>query len=124
LKKRIAVVDMDDTLAIPRKLTYYLWTLARWIFNLGRYLQKRNDNLAELLKNYDEIIILTARTEKHRKITEHQLRKFGVNPDKIIFCPINDVIFNWKKNVVKSLEQTEEHVEWFDNLLYTYGEEG
>ena len=120
MNRKIAIVDVDDTLAIPRKLTYYLWTVARAIFNLGRHLQKRNNILFEKLKDYDEIIILTARTEKHRKITEHQLEKFGLNPSRIIFCPINQVIFEWKK---KELEKLGEH-DWFDNLKYTYGAEG
>ena len=119
--KRVAVVDMDDTLAIPRKLTYYLWTLARWIFNFGRRLQKRNDKLFETLKGYDEIVVLTARTEKHRKITEHQLRKWGVNPKKIVFCPINRVVYEWKR---RELDKIDAHIEWFDNLKYTLGAEG
>jgi len=122
--KKIAVVDMDDTLAIPRKLTYYLWTISRLIFKLGILLQKRNNSLFKTLKEYDKIIILTGRTERYRKITEYQLRKFGVKPDKIIFCPLNDVILNWKKSVVKRVEQTEGDIEWFDDLRYTYRKEG
>ena len=121
MKRKIAVVDIDDTLAIPRKWTYYLWTIARWIFNVGRHLQKRNNALFESLKEYDEIIILTARTEKHRKITEYQLKKFGVKLDKIIFCPINQVIYEWKQ---RELEKIGKDVDWFDNLKYTYGAEG
>jgi len=118
LKKKIAVVDMDDTLAIPRKFTYYLWTISRLIFKLGILLQRRNDALFETLKEYDEIIILTARTEKYRKITEYQLKKFGITPQKIIFCPMNQVIYEWKK---KELEKVGENFDWFDDLNTRYG---
>ena len=128
--KRIAVVDMDDTLAMPRKLTHYLWTLARFIFNLGRLLQKRNDALFEKLKGYDTVIVLTARTEKHRRITEHQLRKWGIQHADIIFCPVNHVMFGWKQTELERIEffQRLAHgdvkIEWFDNLKYVLGAEG
>ncbi|MEM3714989.1 MAG: FkbM family methyltransferase [Nitrososphaeria archaeon] len=115
--KKTAVVDMDDTLAIPRKMTYYLWTLSRWIFNLGVRLQKPNGELLQKLKDYDNIIILTARTKKHQKVTEYQLWKFGIKPSKVIYCPLDEIIYHWKKRIVKDLGE----VDWYDNLTYTYG---
>jgi hypothetical protein len=119
--KKIIVVDMDDTIAIPRKFSYYLWTVARFIFNLGRRLQKRNDVLCEKLSAYDRIIVLTARPEKLKEVTMSQLRKFSINPEKVIFCPVNEVVYRWKKEVIEQIEKDNScEVDWIDDLKDKY----
>jgi len=119
--KKIIVVDMDDTIAIPRKFSYYLWTVARLIFNLGRRLQERNDTLYEKLSGYDRIIVLTARPEKLKEVTMSQLRKFNIYPEKVIFCPTNEIVYRWKKEMIKHIEKANScEVDWIDDLKDKY----
>ena len=118
--KKLAVVDMDGTLAKPRMLTRCIWRIARKIFEFGRLTEKRNNQLFLRLQKYDEVIVLTARTANHRAITEWQLRNFAVTPRRIIFCPINRVVYEWKKS---ELQKIGHKLDWYDDLNFSYGVE-
>jgi len=100
--KRI-VVDIDETLFVSRKICYYLRYFAKILFKLSLWLQKPNLKLIQMLKDYDEVIILTARGEEYRQFTIKQLAKNNIKYDRLIMCDYSSITFDWKRKEVEKI---------------------
>lgn len=112
---------MDETLLSTGKLARLLLVAAKILFKLSLLMQRPNRKLIEKLQEYDNIIILTARGEGYRKITERQLRRHGIPYNQLIMCNYQSLIFRWKKAIVKEIKPRA----WIDDLRAAFkGVEG
>ncbi|MDW8022449.1 MAG: hypothetical protein RMJ03_04700 [Nitrososphaerota archaeon] len=120
--EKTAVVDVDETLFISGFVSQLLRKAAAKLFKLSLAFQKPNKQLIEKLKEYDVVIVLTARGENYRSFTERQLKHHGVKFNQLVMCQYNKLIYLWKKGIIETIKPCE----WFDDIkqLKEYGLEG
>lgn len=106
------VVDVDETLFKSRKISYYLRFIAKLLFKISLMLQKPNRELISKLSEYDRVIVLTARGESYRRLTEKQLKQSGIKYDSLIMCDYTALIFEWKKKIVEKISPSA----WVDDI--------
>jgi hypothetical protein len=120
--KRIAVVDVDETIARSRRLTRLFWRIGYWLLRAGLRFQKRNNELCRKLEEYDEVIVLTGRNERTmRKATDEQLQRYGLKNivTRIIMCPEGQLKSKWKHEMFKSIQDSNQecNIDWFDDEI-------
>ncbi len=113
---RVAVVDIDDTLFLGGRISFFLWHISLFIQRIGRKLQRVNSTLLLQLEGYERVIVLTGRDEKEVQFTKGQLRRAGVKFDSLICCPRKKLINEWKAQIVGDISHREKVV-WFDDIF-------
>lgn len=105
-------MDIDETLLISRKISKILSWISRQFFKLSLLTQSPNQELIKKLKEYEEVIILTARGVNYRKFTEKQLRRHHIKYDDLIMCNYTYLVYQWKSSVVQKFQPTI----WIDDI--------
>lgn len=106
------VVDIDETLFKSGKISYCLRFVAKLLFKLSLMLQKPNREIISKLSEYDRVIVLTARGESYRQLTEKQLRRSRIKYDSLIMCDYITLTFEWKKKIVEKISPSA----WVDDI--------
>ena len=112
----IAVVDIDDTLLVSPKVSYFFWWLSLVFQRIGRRLQRANSALISGLNNYERVIVLTGRDARENQFTMDQLRRAGIRFTTLVCCPRKRLIDQWKISVVETYGK-QGSVVWIDDLF-------
>ena len=112
----IAVVDIDDTLLMSHRVSYFFWWLSLVFQRIGRRLQRANSALISGLNNYNRVVVLTGRDAKENQFTMNQLNKAGIRFTTLICCPRRKLIDEWKISVVETYSRLGSVV-WIDDLF-------
>lgn len=115
-KIKIAVVDVDGTLALDGSVSRASWRLAAFFQRLGRRTQRANTELIRKLGAYDRIVILTSRDARDEQSTKNQLVRFGLKFDSIVTANRKDVLSKWKSQEIAKLGPGEAII-WIDDLF-------
>lgn len=111
-----AVVDIDNSLLHPGRLSWFFWRIATLAQRLGRRRQRVDHALVQKLAEYDRVIILTSRDVRDQEFTLRQLSRAGIEPDRVIFCPRREVLTRWKIVQVESLAPNGP-IDWFEDAF-------
>ncbi len=115
-RSTIAVVDVDDTVLVSPRISYFFWRLSLMFQRIGRRLQKSNSSLIAQLSNYNEVVVLTGRDAKDSHFTADQLKRAGVDFTRLVCCPRKVLIDEWKVSVVKKYGENGPVV-WIDDMF-------
>lgn len=119
MKKRLVIIDMDETLMHSNRIVWIFMHISRYFRHVGLWFQRKNNKILNEITNDDTVIILTGRIKEDKNMTEKQVKRVGIEPDKIIMIDWKILALDWKKGVVETLKEIYGiyNVLWFDDHL-------